>query len=103
MLFREFNSLIVLQTTLPLPFTLRPWTMTILTVIHDRRFPPRYTLDLYSSGMLRSVDGKLVTYVLHCLTLQDGADRLSRNVDKYNLRCVISQNSKDTNGNSLCA
>lgn len=86
--FQEFDSLPVLHTTLPLLFTLRDWTVTdwtvtILTAIHDCRFPPRCKLDLCSSGMLRGVDGKLVTDVLHYLTLQGGDDRLSRNVDKY--------------------
>jgi hypothetical protein len=48
--------------------------------------------DLRSSGMLRSVDWQVVTdvsgqhrshlqeFFLDCLTFEDGADRLSRNV-----------------------
>ena len=83
MLFREFDSHLVLQTTLPIPFTLRAWAITILTAVLDYRFPPCYKLDLCSTGMLRGVDGKLVTDVLHYLTLQCEADSMSRNVDKY--------------------
>jgi len=83
MLFQEFDSHLVLQTTLPIPHTLRAWAITILTAIHDCRFPPCCKLDLCSTGMLRGVDGKLGTDVLHYLTLQGEADSMSRKVEKY--------------------
>ena len=65
--------------------------------------------DLPSSGILHSVERQFLADVSgqpvgpifkgqefqELLTLEDGTDRLSRNVGKATLRCVISQNTAD--------
>jgi len=68
--------------------------------MRDFRLPPWCIWDLRFSGMLRSVDGWLVTDVpgqpiVPIFTLEDGTHRLSRNVSNYPSRCVTSQQSED--------
>jgi len=68
--------------------------------MRDFRPPPRCKWDLRFSGMLRSVDGWLVTDVpgqpiVPIFTLEGGTHRLSRNVRNYPLCGVTSQQSED--------
>jgi len=85
---------------------------------HDFRPPPQCNWYPHSSGLLRTVGWRLVTYQSHLQesskgssTLEDGSDRLSRNVGNYHstVRNIPEEGSQTpvvqpkTNHSTACA
>jgi len=70
--------------------------ITSIKLLHAKfqAFPPRSRYEMRSSGYYAAFSGNSLSTVVGFLTLEDGTDRLSRNVGKeLRTRCVIAQTS----------